>query len=169
MVAAQLEIRDGVRIWTLRDFTVKVLNRRTCGTHYDYFVGKPHSLACPFEIPYPLASFSPPPVQEPDETAQQELFGDFVERHTIALSEQDYEKSRIERERERTEVIELYRAWLVAQLAVEESTQAHRIAYLSKQLQIASKSVWLACWCAPHACHADIIAQVLLQGVCGEG
>lgn len=60
----------------------------------------------------------------------------------------------------RAECIAMYRDWLAARLANPDSEQAREIERIR---QIAAEHpVALRCHCAPLACHADVIRELLL-------
>ncbi len=64
-------------------------------------------------------------------------------------------------ESQRQEVIEHYRAWLMNELRTQPGGKAaQEIERLAAMLR-AGDEVTLACWCAPKACHGDVVAEVV--------
>ena len=64
----------------------------------------------------------------------------------------------MEDESKRSEVIALYRVWLW-----EEYGQPEVKAELNRLLELARQApLTLVCWCAPKACHAEIIRSCLI-------
>lgn len=60
----------------------------------------------------------------------------------------------------RAQVVAKYREWLGA-----KSKEPAIAKELSKLKQLAKQgSLELVCWCAPLACHADVIKEFLLEG-----
>src|SRR4051812_46171174 len=59
---------------------------------------------------------------------------------------------------ERNEVIAKYRAHLIAQIEAGEVTRADLEALHGKRL---------GCWCAPLACHGDVIAEFAARAAAG--
>jgi len=57
-------------------------------------------------------------------------------------------------DRERAECIAKYRDWLLAQPDLAEQLEALRVETRNGERP-------LACWCAPKACHADVLAELL--------
>lgn len=64
------------------------------------------------------------------------------------------------RDGSRAEVIARYRHWLWAQLQVPGSLQLRELEQLLAQAQVGPLE--LLCWCAPLACHAEVIRSALL-------
>jgi uncharacterized protein DUF4326 len=65
----------------------------------------------------------------------------------------------MQREEERAAVIRGYEGWLAEQLldpSSPASREIHRLAKLARK-----QDVCLVCWCAPKACHADIIKRTI--------
>jgi|3_EtaG_2_1085321.scaffolds.fasta_scaffold99952_2 hypothetical protein len=60
----------------------------------------------------------------------------------------------------RTHVIERYKEWLDRVLKDPKSAQARAIKKLREELDYHG-TINLVCWCAPQACHGDIIKQHL--------
>lgn len=65
----------------------------------------------------------------------------------------------IGRDGSRAEVIQLYRAWLWRQLQQPVSLQRRALERLLQQA--ATGRLELLCWCAPLACHAEVIRSAL--------
>jgi uncharacterized protein DUF4326 len=66
---------------------------------------------------------------------------------------------RLHREEERAAVIRDYEDWLAEQLldvSSPASREIHRLAALARR-----QDLCLICWCAPQACHADIIKRTI--------
>ena len=66
----------------------------------------------------------------------------------------------ITKDRPRQMVVDLYKRWLFNEYAKGQGAafdELHRIAKLVREGQ----DIKLVCWCAPLACHADIIKQVV--------
>lgn len=66
---------------------------------------------------------------------------------------------RIERDCSRDKVILLYRVWLKQQILTNPKTKAELTRLYNIALQ--SEELRLACWCAPAACHGNVIREVL--------
>jgi Domain of unknown function (DUF4326) len=65
----------------------------------------------------------------------------------------------LDREEERASVIRDYEEWLAEQLLDTSSPaniEIHRLAVLARK-----QDICLVCWCAPKACHADIIKRTI--------
>ncbi len=65
----------------------------------------------------------------------------------------------LHREAERASVIRDYEEWLAEQLLDPRSAasiELHRLAALARE-----QDICLVCWCAPKACHADIIKRTI--------
>ena len=65
----------------------------------------------------------------------------------------------LECEAERAQVIRDYEDWLAEQLLDPRSAvsiEIHRLAALAR-----TQDLCLVCWCAPKACHADIIKRTI--------
>lgn len=60
-----------------------------------------------------------------------------------------------EPDRERAKVITLYTTWLDQQLANPDSPQSRELARLVDLAR--AGDLELACWCAPLACHGDVV------------
>ena len=62
--------------------------------------------------------------------------------------------------RTRAEVIAQYRQWLRQEWVKKGAVQAEllRLARLAK----AQQTLTLRCWCAPRACHGDVVREALL-------
>ena len=56
----------------------------------------------------------------------------------------------LRKESERNEVVRRYRTWLAAQVRSGEITRSALAALAQKTL---------VCWCAPKACHGDVLAK----------
>lgn len=70
-----------------------------------------------------------------------------------------YSLARGASEEQRAEVIARYAVWLDSKLADQSTDQAFQFGQL---LEIARRRpLQLVCWCAPKACHADVIAERL--------
>ncbi len=65
----------------------------------------------------------------------------------------------IGRDGSRAEVIQLYRAWLWRQMQQQGSPQRKALEQLLQQA--ATGRLELLCWCAPLACHAEVIRSAL--------
>ena len=63
---------------------------------------------------------------------------------------------RAEEARRRAACLEKYRAWLLARPTLEQD-----LADLWEQTGRGAKP--LGCWCAPRACHADLLAELLTE------
>ena len=66
---------------------------------------------------------------------------------------------RLHREEERAAVVRDYEDWLAQQLlnpSSPTSIEIHRLALLAR-----GRDLCLLCWCAPKACHADIIKRTI--------
>jgi hypothetical protein len=61
---------------------------------------------------------------------------------------------------EREKVIEKYRYWLAEKLLLD-SPQRLALEHLAELLK-GEMALALACWCAPEACHADVIREVVV-------
>lgn len=70
----------------------------------------------------------------------------------------------IGRDGDRLAVIEQYRAWLARNmLEPSVADELQRLAAIAEQGDLT-----LVCWCAPHPCHGDVIAEVLRAMTNGE-
>jgi len=67
----------------------------------------------------------------------------------------------------RYEVIEKYRAWLIEQRA-ENRKVAAALDSLYEVVR-SGRTLVLVCWCAPKACHADVIKGLLMRRLQEEG
>ena len=65
----------------------------------------------------------------------------------------------IGRDGSRAEVIQLYRVWLWRQMQQQGSPQRRALEQLLRQA--ATGRLELLCWCAPLACHAEVIRSAL--------
>ena len=65
------------------------------------------------------------------------------------------------RDGSRAEVIASYRSWLWAQLQEPGSAQRQELERLLAQAQAQAGPLELLCWCAPLACHAEVIRSAL--------
>jgi hypothetical protein len=68
---------------------------------------------------------------------------------------------------ERAEVIGKYRLWL-AKTLMHDSPQRQTLEHLAELLN-GGMMLALSCWCAPHACHADVIKEVVVSRAEGNG
>lgn len=61
--------------------------------------------------------------------------------------------------RERARVLDAYKTWLRDQFLAEQAVYAEllRLTALYKH----TGELNLLCWCAPHACHAEVLAQAI--------
>jgi len=64
------------------------------------------------------------------------------------------------RDGSREAVIAKYRAWLAQKMLTDtpQRQEIQRLAALSKK-----RTLRLGCWCAPLACHGDVIAEVIAK------
>ena len=60
---------------------------------------------------------------------------------------------------DRAEVVAKYRRWLWIQMR-EDGPVLHEIDRLAEKF-IKQRGLTLVCWCAPKACHADVIASAI--------
>ena len=67
-----------------------------------------------------------------------------------------------EKEHGRDGCIALYRDWLNVQLADPDSTASIQFASIQQRL-MQGESIALMCWCAPKACHGDVIREKLME------
>jgi hypothetical protein len=65
-------------------------------------------------------------------------------------------------ESDRAEVIAMYREWLRAKLAKKDKRVCAEMNRLWKRAREHGE-LTLVCWCAPRACHGDVIREVLLE------
>lgn len=63
----------------------------------------------------------------------------------------------------REEAVEAYRAWATDERERADSPFAHAFAALEARLT-AGENLALECWCAPLACHGNVLAELLLAG-----
>lgn len=61
----------------------------------------------------------------------------------------------------RGEVIELYREWIEHTMKHDPESAASKEFDRIVHMYIANGSIDLVCWCAPQACHADVIKDLL--------
>lgn len=61
----------------------------------------------------------------------------------------------------RAESIARYRAWLMERLAAD-TPQARELENLKARLEQGERLA-LLCWCAPLACHGDVVAEILMK------
>lgn len=59
---------------------------------------------------------------------------------------------------ERDETIKLYRRWLAERVLGDVDTPQRR---MLQALAAETQPLELACWCAPRACHADVIKSAI--------
>ena len=62
----------------------------------------------------------------------------------------------------RDNAIAKYKTWLNLQWTTNNKQVIRELKYLATQLQ-RDKKIVLSCWCAPKACHANVIGQALLN------
>ena len=76
-------------------------------------------------------------------------FDVYVGRHSYGYRDQGWENPfKIGREGTRGEVVQKYEDWIHA--------QPELMAKAKREL----KCKVLGCWCAPHACHGDVLARI---------
>lgn len=63
----------------------------------------------------------------------------------------------------RFQVIDKYRKWLNKKLQTDKKVKAHFDILKDKYLQ--TGRLYLYCWCKPRLCHADVIANAILEMV----
>lgn len=63
-------------------------------------------------------------------------------------------------EADRSNVIAKYRVWLKRELSRENSLASREIGRIATMVA-EGQDICLLCWCAPRACHADVIAEVI--------
>lgn len=63
----------------------------------------------------------------------------------------------IGRDGDRDEVVEKYRRWLAGEIALPDRTPPS----IEEIYELRGKT--LGCWCAPRACHGDILAEIADQ------
>jgi hypothetical protein len=66
----------------------------------------------------------------------------------------------VDKHGDRARVVELYKIWLWKQYNTAGSDVYKSIHHLEQQLR-RGEDVTLGCWCAPKACHADVIKALL--------
>lgn len=74
----------------------------------------------------------------------------------------------LQRERDRPLVISQYGGWLQEQIAQRTPEVMAELDRLLTELR-QNKVLYLTCWCAPKACHAEHIAMYLMQQLHAEG
>lgn len=66
---------------------------------------------------------------------------------------------------ERARVIELYKAWLIGMLKLGDARITHELNYIRDTAR--TDDVDLVCFCAPKACHADYIKELVEAALTG--
>lgn len=64
----------------------------------------------------------------------------------------------------REEAIAKYRLWLIEQIMNQNSTIIAELERLAEIL-LAEKTLNIQCFCAPKACHGDVIKEVLIKAI----
>lgn len=71
------------------------------------------------------------------------------------------------RDGNREEVIDEYSEWLNVMLQDPDSEQSRELGKLMASAR-EHEELTLVCWCAPAACHADVVREVLTERLNGE-
>ena len=64
---------------------------------------------------------------------------------------------------DRNNVIKLYKEWLHNKVYVEENSAVLRELHIIAERERNNKNTQLVCWCAPLACHGDVIKALVLH------